>query len=175
MSPNNNFNEKNAPKFDEKVSEDEENLSELAKKVTQIKKHLNIPDEVTNGIKAQFEESYNEAKKNISKVGGSDADLAKMWGYHFGALLYAYLERRDTLEGRQALSFIKMQLGYELNVHIGGSEMLFASFVLGLSMRFMRGFETLKKNLNKLEKAIKMLEQQPDEKKEKPSIFSSKR
>ena len=115
-----------------------------------------------------------EAKKNISQVGGSDDDLAKMWGYNFGALLYAYLERRDTLEGRQALSFIKMQLGYELNTHIGGSEMLFASFVLGLSMRFMRGFETLKKKLTDLEEAIKAFEHQPDKKEEKPSIFSRK-
>lgn len=175
MSPNNNFKERNTPKFDEKVSGDEETLSELAKKVAQIKDHLHIPNEVAKGIKSQFEESYNEAKKNISQVGGSDDDLAKMWGYNFGALLYAYLERRDTLEGRQALSFIKMQLGYELNTYLGGSEMLFASFVLGLSMRFMRGFETLKKNLIKLQEAIKTFEQQPDKKEEKPSIFSSKR
>lgn len=156
------------------LSRDEETLSELAKKVTQIKDHLHIPDEVAKGIKAQFEESYDEAKNNISRVGGSDDDLAKMWGYNFGALLYAYLERRDTLEGRQALSFIKMQLGYELNTHIGGSEMLFASFVLGLSMRFMRGFETLKKKLIDLEEAIKTFEHQPDTKEEKPSIFSNK-
>ncbi len=136
-----------------------EKITELAKKVSQLKKHLKIPKELASGIIAQFEQCYEAAKDNIALVGGSEDDVAKMWGYNFGGLMYHYLERRDTIEGRQALSFIKMQLGHELNTRIGGSEMQYASFVLGLSLRFIRGFETLKKNLIEFEDALNKFEQ----------------
>jgi hypothetical protein len=135
-----------------------EKITELAKKVSQLKEHLKIPKELASGIIAQFEQTYEAAKDNIALVGGSEDDVAKMWGYNFGGLMYHYLERRDTIEGRQALSFIKMQLGHELNTRIGGSEMQYASFVLGLSLRFIRGFETLKKNLIEFEDALNKFE-----------------
>ncbi|MFX0123862.1 MAG: hypothetical protein ACFFAE_09510 [Candidatus Hodarchaeota archaeon] len=134
-------------------------IAELTKKVSQLKDHLKISNELASGIIAQFEQTYEAAKNSISLVGGSDDDIAKMWGYNFGALLYYYLEKRDTIEGRQALSFIKMQLGHELNTRIGGSEIQYASFVLGLSLRFIRGFETLKKNLIEFEEALNKFEQ----------------
>ena len=86
-------------------------------------------------------------------------NLSKMWRYNFGGLIYDYLADRESIEGRQALSFIKLQLGYEMNMRIGGSEIYFASFVLGLSLRFMRGFEKLKDNLIEVESAIKMFEE----------------
>ncbi len=155
-------------------------ITELAKKITQLKDHLKISNEVANGIIAQFNQSYEEAKSNISLVGGSDDDLAKLWGYNFGALLYHYLEKRDSIEGRQALSFIKMQLGHELNTKLGGSEIQYASFVLGLSLRFMRGFETLKKNFRELEEAIDKFEQhhymeKNDVKTKETDLFGRKR
>jgi hypothetical protein len=136
-----------------------ERISELAKQVSQLKKHLKIPKELANGIITQFNQSYEDARDNISLVGGSEDDVAKMWGYNFGGLMYHYLERRDTVKGRQALSFIKMQLGHELNTKLGGSEMQYASFVLGLSLRFIKGFETLKQNLVEFEDALNKFEQ----------------
>ncbi|MHA2244967.1 MAG: hypothetical protein ACXADY_08365 [Candidatus Hodarchaeales archaeon] len=164
MCPNDNSTKKSSEKLFDKMTHESEKaelseISKISKKVTQIKSHLKISNEIVSGIKEQFSHSYEEAKNSISLVGGSDDDLAKMWGYNFGALIYQYLEKRETLEGRQALSFIRMQLGHELNTRISGSEIQFAGFVLGLSLRFMRGFETLKKNLIELEEAIKKFEQ----------------
>ena len=161
MIPNNNSEKKSSQKLFDKMDEEIETdeLSELAKKVTQIKDQLKISNEVVSGIKEQFNQSFEQAKNSISLVGGSDDDVAKMWGYNFGGLLYRYLEQRDTIEGRQSLSFIKMQLGHELNTRIGGSEIQYAGFVLGLSLRFMRGFETLKNSLTELQETISMFEQ----------------
>ena len=136
-----------------------EKITELAKKVSQLKKHLKIPNELASGIIAQFNQSYEDARSNIALVGGSDDDVAKMWGYNFGGLMYHYLEQRDSIEGRQALSFIKMQLGHELNTKLGGSEIHYASFVLGLSLRFIKGFETLKQNIVEFEDALNKFEQ----------------
>ena len=136
-----------------------EKITELAKKVSQLKEHLKIPNELASGIISQFNDSYESAKSNIALVGGSEDDVAKMWGYNFGGLMYHYLEKRDSVEGRQALSFIKMQLGHELNTKLGGSEIQYASFVLGLSLRFIKGFETLKKNLIEFEEALNKFEQ----------------
>ena len=163
MSSNNNSAKKDSEKLFDKMDEeiekdDQTELAKLAKKVTQIKNQLKISNEVASGIKEQFNQSYERAKNSISLVGGSDDDVAKMWGYNFGGLLYQYLEQRETIEGRQALSFIKMQLGHELNTRIGGSEIQYAGFVLGISLRFMRGFETLKNSLTELEETISMFE-----------------
>jgi hypothetical protein len=146
-------------RFSNKLSAEEDivELSDLADKVIQIKVQLKISDEIARSIKDQFDRTFIAAKNSVDLVGGSDDDLAKMWGYQFGALIYNYLAMRDTLEGRQALSFIKMQLGHELNTRIG-SEMQYAGFILGLSLRFMQGFENLKKNLIELEEAINKFE-----------------
>ncbi|MFX1538382.1 MAG: hypothetical protein ACFFDI_29680 [Promethearchaeota archaeon] len=157
-----------------------EKITELAKKVSQLKEHLKIPNELASGITAQFNQSYENAKENIALVGGSDDDIAKMWGYNFGGLMYHYLERRDSIEGRQALSFIKMQLGHELNAKLGGSEIQYASFVLGLSLRFIKGFETLKKNLIEFEDALNKFEQhqyvqQNEVKAQNTDLFGRKR
>ncbi|MHA2224873.1 MAG: hypothetical protein ACXAC8_06700 [Candidatus Hodarchaeales archaeon] len=152
---------KTSPELSDKNSEEEpkEGLTEIANKVTRLKDQLKISNEVAIGIKEGLDRTYEQAKNSISLVGGSDEDVSKMWGYNFGGLIYDYLVRRDTIEGRQALSFIKLQLGYEMNMRIGGSEIYFASFVLGLSIRFIRGFEKLKENLNEVESAIKMFEE----------------
>ncbi|MFX0013960.1 MAG: hypothetical protein ACFFB2_18375 [Promethearchaeota archaeon] len=136
-----------------------EEITQLAKKVSQLKAHLKISNELASGIIEQFDQTYEAAKNTILLVGGSEDDIAKMWGYNFGGLLYHYLEKRDTIEGRQAISFIKMQLGHELNTRIGGSEIQYASFVLGLSLRFIKGFETLKQNLGEFEEALNKFEQ----------------
>lgn len=182
MCPNDNSDEKISSDLLEKLYSDagKAEITELAKKVSQLKSQLKISNEVAIGIKEQFSQSYEEAKSSIALVGGSPDDVAKMWGYNFGALLYHYLEERDTIEGRQALSFIKMQLGHELNTRIGGSEIQFASFVLGLSLRFMRGFEKLKQNLNELEETINkfehdFVEQSNEESDKKPDLFGRKK
>ena len=181
MRSNNNSADKNSGKLVEKISSEEEvegtELNELAKKVTQLKTHLRISHQVVSNITEQFNQCYEEAVNNIALVGGSDDDVAKMWGYNFGAFLYHYLDKRDTLGGRQALSFIKMQLGHELNTRIGGSEIQYASFVLGLSLRFMRGFETLKKNIVEIEDAMNKFEKNHtnDVKRDKTTLFGKKR
>jgi hypothetical protein len=161
MCPNDRSTKKISAEHLEKMYREagKEKITELAKKVSQLREHLKIPRELATGIIAQFNQSYEDAKSNISLVGGSDDDVAKMWGYNFGGLMYHYLERRDSIEGRQALSFIKMQLGHELNTKLGGSEIQYASFVLGLSLRFIKGFETLKKNLIEFEDALNKFEQ----------------
>ena len=115
-------------------------LEEIKTKISDLKTQLKIPTEMAKKIKEELEESYNNSERTVALVGGSDDDLAKMWGYNYGTVLYKYLDQRDTLDGRRALSYIKMALGYELSSH-GYTEIQYSSFVLGLGLRFMLGFE----------------------------------
>ncbi|MFX0181533.1 MAG: hypothetical protein ACFE95_00525 [Candidatus Hodarchaeota archaeon] len=168
-------------RLSDKISAEEDmvELSDLTDKVIQIKDQLKISNDIARSIKDQFDRTYIAAKNSVDLVGGSDDDLAKMWGYQFGGFVYDYLAVRDTVEGRQALSFIRMQLGHELNARIG-SEMQYAGFVLGLSLRFVQGFENLKKNLIELEEAINKFEKHQfetpnDLKKSGTDLFGRKR
>ena len=136
------------------------NLDGLKKSIAYLKDQLKIPEEVAKSAKTELEESFVKAKEAVSLVGGSLDDLAKIWGYQYGALLYNHLANRDSLQGREALSYIKMALGYELNAH-GFTETQYSGFVLGVSLRFMLGFENLKKNIGRLEKELQKLESLP--------------
>jgi hypothetical protein len=132
-------------------------LIEIKKSISHLKQHLKIPESVAKATKAELEDSFLKAEQAISLVGGSQDDIAKMWGYNYGALFYNHLSNRDTLEGRQALSFIKMALGYELTAH-GFSEIQNASFVMGLGLRFMIGFENLKKSIAEIELELQKID-----------------
>ncbi len=140
----------------------EGSLDEIKKSISHLKKQLKIPKEVAKAAKTELEDSYTKAEEAIRSVGGSPDDIAKMWGYQYGSILYNHLSKRDSLDGRQALSYIKMALGYELNAH-GFSEIQYSSFVLGLGLRFILGFENLKKSIGGLEKELKRLESLPKE------------
>ncbi|MFX0052151.1 MAG: hypothetical protein ACFE8U_12780 [Candidatus Hermodarchaeota archaeon] len=144
------------PKLADRISieADRTEFGMLTEKVGQIKHQLKISEELARTVSDQIKHSYEDALEAIQLVGGSDDDLAKMWGYNFGGILYDYLAKREAISGRKALSFIRMQLGYELNTRLEGNEIQVASFVLGLSLRFMKGFEKLKENLNDLESAL---------------------
>ena len=131
--------------------------------MTDLKSQLKIPTEMAKNIKEELEASYNNSERTVALVGGSDDDLAKMWGYNYGTVLYKYLDQRDTLDGRRALSYIKMALGYELSSH-GYTEVQYSSFVLGLGLRFMLGFENLKKSIAEIESELLKLDKIPDEK-----------
>jgi phage tail tape-measure protein len=137
-------------------------LNEIKKSISHLKEQLKIPESVAKTAKTQLEETYLKAEQAICMVGGSQDDIAKMWGYNYGAVLYNHLSKRDTLEGRQALSFIKMALGYELSAY-GFSEIQNASFVMGLGLRFMIGFENLKKSIGEIENKLKKIETIPKE------------
>lgn len=137
-------------------------LEEIKKSISHLKEQLKIPEEVAKAAKNELEESYAKAEEAISLVGGSQDDIAKMWGYQYGSILYSHLSKRNSLGGRQALSYIKMALGYELNNH-GFSEIQYSSFVLGLGLRFMLGFENLKKSIGDLENKLKKLETLPSD------------
>ena len=141
---------------------EEGSMEEMKKSISHLKQQLKIPEDVAKAAKAELEDSYTKAEEAISLVGGSPDDIAKMWGYQYGSLLYNHLGKRDSIEGRQALSYIKMALGYELNAH-GFSEIQYSSFVLGLSLRFTLGFENLKKSIGDLEKELIKLESLPQE------------
>jgi len=93
-------------RFSNKLSAEEDivELSDLADKVIQIKVQLKISDEIARSIKDQFDRTFIAAKNSVDLVGGSDDDLAKMWGYQFGALIYNYLATRDTRCNMQDLS-----------------------------------------------------------------------
>ncbi len=132
-------------------------LVELAGKIAELKKRLPIPEQVAKDIKEQLEETYFQAEEKVSLVGGSPDDVAKMWGYNIGGLLYEYLAKRDSIEGRQALSFIKMNLGYELTTH-GMTEIQISSFIMGLSLRYMLGFENMKKKIGEIEHMLDKIE-----------------
>lgn len=140
----------------------EGSLDEIKKSISHLKQQLKIPESVAKAAKAELEGSYHHAEQAISLVGGSHDDIAKMWGYNYGKNLYSHLSKRDTLEGRQALSFIKMALGYELSAH-GFSEVQNASFVMGLGLRFLIGFENLKKSIAEIELELQKLEVSPEE------------
>ncbi|MHA2305850.1 MAG: hypothetical protein ACXACU_10705 [Candidatus Hodarchaeales archaeon] len=132
---------------------------DMAEDVKSLAKQLSIPDAVVKKIHSELETTYTKAEEAISMVGGSPDDVSKLWGYNFAKFLFNYMSFRDHMESRQALSFIKMQLGYEINSRVGGSEMQFSSFVLGLSLRFIKGFEKLKGNLIELENALHEFEE----------------
>ncbi|MHA1944800.1 MAG: hypothetical protein ACXADW_02285 [Candidatus Hodarchaeales archaeon] len=137
-------------------------LNEIKKSISHLKEQLKIPENVAKAAKLELEESYLKAEQAISLVGGSQDDIAKMWGYNYGALLYDHLSRRDSLEGRQALSFIKMALGYELSAY-GFTEIQNACFVMGLGLRFIIGFENLKKNIAEIEHNLQKIESLSEE------------
>lgn len=137
-------------------------LNEIKKSISHLKAHLKIPEDVAKSAKEELDETYEKAEQAIALVGGSQDDIAKMWGYNYGAKFYNHLSKRDTLEGRQALSFIKMALGYELTSH-GFNEIQHASFVMGLGLRFMIGFENLKKSIAEIEHELEKLESLPKE------------
>jgi phage tail tape-measure protein len=137
-------------------------LDEIKKSISHLKEQLKIPESVAKAAKSELEVSHQQAEQAISLVGGSQDDIAKMWGYNYGAILYNHLSKRDTLEGRQALSFIKMALGYELSAY-GFSEIQNASFVMGLGLRFLIGFENLKKSIAEVELELQKLEVPPEE------------
>ena len=72
-----------------------------------------------------------------------------------------------------------MQLGHEINLRLEGSEMQYSSFVLGLSLRFMKGFEKLKENLTELEGALQKFEdhkylKKKEEEESKTDLFGRK-
>ncbi len=137
-------------------------LSEIKKSISYLKEQLKIPDSVAKAAKVELEDSYNKAEQAISLVGGSQDDIAKMWGYNYGAILYDHLAKRSTLEGSQTLSFINMALGYELSAH-GFSEIQNAGFVMGLGLRFMIGFENLKKSIVEIEHELQKHDSLPEE------------
>lgn len=139
-------------------NETEIKLNDLTEQLKYLKRRLVISDQQARSIKEQFDNSFITAKNGIASIGGSDEELAKLWGFTLGGVIYDYLANRESEEGRKALSFIRMQMGYEINNRIG-SEMQFGSFVLGLSLRFMKGFEKLKDRLNELEEALIRFEQ----------------
>jgi hypothetical protein len=139
---------------------------EMAEDVKSLAKLLTIPDNIARKISSELENTFIMAEKAISMVGGSPDDISKLWGYNFAKFVFNYLNARDTVEGRQALSFIKMQLGHEISLRLGGSEMQYSSFVLGLSLRFLKGFEKLKENLIELETALEKFEEHKYLKKE---------
>lgn len=145
---------------------DKSDPREMAENVKSLAKLLTIPDNVARKISTELENTFIGAEQAISMVGGSPDDVSKLWGYNFAKFLFNYLNDRDTIEGRQALSFIKMQLGHEINLRLGGSEMQYSSFVLGLSLRFLKGFEKLKENLIELEDALQKFEKHTYSKKE---------
>ena len=138
---------------------DRSSPKEMAEDVKKLAKQLSIPDSVVKRIHMELDTTYTKAEEAISSVGGSPDDVSKLWGYNFAKFLFSYLQTRNDIDSRQALSFIKMQLGYEINTRVGGSEMQFSSFVLGLSLRFMKGFEKLQGNLLDLEKALLQFEE----------------
>lgn len=141
-------------------SVDEGELSKIKTQISLLKKQLKIPDSVAKTIKDELQESYTKAEEAISMVGGSEDEISKMWGYNYGNVLYYYLSQRETVEGRQALSFIKMALGYDLTSH-GYSEIQYSSFVMGLALRFMLGFENLKKSISEIEHELQKLDTLP--------------
>ncbi len=143
-------------------SVDKGELDKIKTRISQLKQQLRIPEAIAKTIKNELEESYQKAEEAISHVGGSSDDISKMWGYNYGNILYNHLAQRDTLEGRQALSFIKMALGYELISH-GFSEIQYSSFVMGLGLRFMLGFENLKKSIAEIEHELQKLDTLPDD------------
>ena len=159
MSPNSV--DENLINFSDKTDQ-----KEMAEDVKSLAKLLTIPDEIARKISSELENTFVMADKAISMVGGSPDDVSKLWGYNFAKFVFNYLNARETIEGRQALSFIKMQLGHEINLRLGGSEMQYSSFVLGLSLRFLKGFETLKENLIELENALHKFEEHKYMKKE---------
>jgi hypothetical protein len=55
-----------------------------------------------------------------------------------------------------------MALGYELSAY-GFSEIQNASFVMGLGLRFLIGFENLKKSIAEVELELQKLEVPPEE------------
>ena len=136
------------------------NLDEMKKSMSYLKSHLKIPESISKEAKRELEDSYKKAKESVALVGGGVDEIAKMWGYQYGPFLYNHLSNRDSLEGLQSLSFIKMALGYELSTQ-GFSEVQYASFVLGLGLRFLIGFENLKKSIGNLENELKRLEALP--------------
>lgn len=143
---------------DKLINEAHNDLDLIAENVKQLKDQLKIPNTVAQHILKQFNQSYINAAEGIKLVGGSEDEVAKLWGYNFASYLYDYLADRDNLQSRQALSFIRMQLGHELNNRIG-TEYQFSSFILGLSLRFVRGFEKLKNNLAEIESELSKFEE----------------
>ncbi len=143
-------------------SVDEGELDKIKTRISHLKKQLKIPESIAKTIKNELNDSYQKAEEAISMVGGSSDDISKMWGYNYGSILYDHLNQRDTLEGRQALSFLKMALGYELTSH-GFSEIQYSSFVMGLGLRFMLGFENLKKSISEIEQELQKLDTLPND------------
>ncbi|MHA2326696.1 MAG: hypothetical protein ACXACB_14910 [Promethearchaeota archaeon] len=138
-------------------------LDDIKIKISNLQAQLKIPTQMAKEIKGELDKSYVDAEQAVALVGGSDDDLAKMWGYNYGSILYKYLNQRDSLDGRRALSFIKMALGFELASH-GYTEIQYSSFVLGLGLRFQLGFENLKKSIAEIELELLKLDKIPDEK-----------
>ncbi|MHA1977598.1 MAG: hypothetical protein ACW98I_11895 [Candidatus Hodarchaeales archaeon] len=143
-------------------SVEEGELDKIKNRISHLKNQLKIPESTAKIIKSELADSYQKAEDAVSLVGGSADDISKMWGYNYGSILYNYLSQRDTLEGRQGLSFIKMALGYELTLH-GFSEVQYASFAMGLGLRFMLGFENLKKSISEIEQELQKLDTLPND------------
>jgi len=159
---------------------DKSNQKEMAEDVKNFAKLLTIPDTVARQISSELEKTFKIAEQAVTTVGGSPDDVSKLWGYNFAKFMFNYLNSRGTVEGRQALSFIKMQLGHEINLRLEGSEMQYSSFVLGLSLRFMKGFEKLKENLIELEGALQKFEEhkylkKKEEEENKTDLFGRSR
>jgi len=140
------------------TTEAAEELTNLMDKVEHVQERLGITDEVARGVKKQLERSYEEALNAIMSVSGSEDQIAQMWGYNVGQILYEYLNRRDTDEGRQALSFLKMNLGYHLSLYGYCGELHFANFIMGLSLRFMVGFEKLRASIAEIQEELNKFE-----------------
>lgn len=138
---------------------DKSDQKEMADDVKNLAKLLTIPNTIARKISSELEKTFKTAEQAVTMVGGSPDDISKLWGYNFAKFMFNYLNSRETVEGRQALSFIKMQLGHEINLRLEGSEMQYSSFVLGLSLRFMKGFDKLKDNLIELEGALQKFEE----------------
>ena len=141
---------------------DKKKLDNIKTRISHLKEQLKIPETIAKEIKSELADSYSKAEEAVSLVGGSSDDISKMWGYNYGSILYNHLTQRDTIEGRQALSFIKMALGYELTSH-GFSEIQYSSFVMGLGLRFMLGFENLKKSISEIEQELQKLDTLPND------------
>ena len=159
-------------KKESKTTDAAEELTNLMDKVETVQERLGITDEVAQGVKKQLERSYEEALNAIMSVAGSEDQIAQMWGYNVGEILYEYLNRRDTAEGRQALSFLKMNLGYHLSLYGYCGEIHFANFIMGLALRFMVGFEKLRANIAEIQEELNRFESKTHtESDSRPKLF----
>ncbi len=114
-------------------------------------KGLKINIDMAKSIYENIMKVFDEAEHLSSELNRPASEIA---GFLIADLIYQYLQDRDLMVAREALTFIKISLGQEMLQRRAYTDIDIGTFIVGLSYRWIRGYEKLRERILELDKKL---------------------